>query len=210
MPRAEFLVPREDSGARASRPQQRRTREGARNFQRPSSGVAAAAGTAALRWLRLRRSVFNASLWSFHWFPLHRHGTAWARLRHRQQLGNGLVIRGEHFQSVLPPSEGGSFTGPVPRCVVTKADTECPPSAGIGAPSRPPRRPRQKTGNQPRAVFATGRLWLPEDAQTKAARRSGDRFPELARPCCSPIAFRASAAAPCAAWSSHSPVPPVP
>ena len=58
------LARREVSGARASRPQQLRTCEDAINFQRPGSAAAAAAGTAALRCLRLRRTVFIASLWS--------------------------------------------------------------------------------------------------------------------------------------------------
>ncbi len=43
-PRAKIQARCEDSGARASRPQQPRTREGATNFQRSGSGVAAAAG----------------------------------------------------------------------------------------------------------------------------------------------------------------------
>ena len=65
--RAERISP----GARASRPQRLRTREGATNFQRPGSAAAAAAGMAALRRLRPRRSVFRVSLWCSQRFPLH-------------------------------------------------------------------------------------------------------------------------------------------
>ncbi len=58
------IARREDSGARASRPQQLQTCESAKNLQRPGSDAAAAAGTSALLGLRLRRPVSIASLWS--------------------------------------------------------------------------------------------------------------------------------------------------
>ena len=57
--------------ARASRPQQPRTCEGATNFQRPGSDAAAAAGTAALRCMRLRRPVCIADRWFSHRFSVH-------------------------------------------------------------------------------------------------------------------------------------------